>query len=84
MLKRHEKGLTVLFQENTDYKKATNAEKLTLSDWSHCNSAGPPNGPHNVIHPSRTQSPGNTLIDSSRRHSSASAQADLSIMGIWI
>lgn len=65
-------------------RKGDQCPKLTLSDWSHSNSAGPPNGPHNVIHPSRTQSPGNTLIDSSRRHSGPSAQADLSITEIWI
>lgn len=65
-------------------RRGYQCRKVTLSDWCHCNSAGPPNGPHNVIHPNRTQSPGNTLIDSSRRHSSASAQADLSIIGILI
>jgi len=57
---------------------------LTLSD---CNAAGLPNGQmasHNVMLPSRTQSPGNMLIDDGRQHSSASAQADLSITGIWI
>lgn len=31
-------------------------KELTLSDWRPCYSAGPRNGPHNVVHPGRTQS----------------------------